>query len=318
MFDQSSWNEHVKYLGGSFLQSWEWGALQENLGNKIIRLSGTTYAATLIIKNLPLGWHYLYAPYGPIAENIDSLKLFLEEIKNSCREFMFVRLEPQSYAAEQLDKKKLLALGLKPGISLSPQPHTTLQLDLCQDEADILHEMEYETRYAIKTAEKRGVTIITSRDIGTERAFLEFWNLFLKNNSRHNLRAHVVKYYESIVELNGSIQTEIFLAKFENKTIATAIILFFNKTAVYLYAASEAGFGKYNAPSLLLWRALQAAKSRKYTKFDFWGISSDKSWEGITKFKKSFGGKEVNYAGSWDMPINKSGYLLYSMAKKIL
>ena len=305
-------------MGGSFLQSWEWGTLQESLNGNVLRVSADGYLASILIKKLPLGMSYLYAPYGPIVANIDSLKQFITAIKNDNSGVIFLRIEPQYYHAQPVKTEDLLALGLKPSISRSPQPHMTLQLDLTPHEDQLLLEMESETRYAIKTAKQRGVLIVTSEENSTKDAFQDFWNLFLLTNTRHNLRRHPKKYYENLVNFNGDIKIKIYLAKLDTKVIAGAIILLFDKTAVYLYAASVSGFGKYNAPSLLLWQAIKEAKYKNCICFDFWGISDNKDWEGVTKFKKSFGGRETTYAGTWDLPIHKNLFTLYSIMKKFL
>ena len=34
-------------------------------------------------------------------------------------------------------------------------------------------------------------------------------------------------------------------------------------------------------------------------------------WAGFTKFKRSFGGHDVTFAGAWDLPLQHSRYWLY-------
>ena len=55
--------------------------------------------------------------------------------------------------------------------------------------------------------------------------------------------------------------------------------------------------------------------------FDFWGITTSEDpkdpWYGFSKFKKSFGGYQIDYAGTYDLPINKVKYLAYSLLRPI-
>jgi len=57
-------------------------------------------------------------------------------------------------------------------------------------------------------------------------------------------------------------------------------------------------------------------KTRGYMFYDFWGIDS-KKWPGVTRFKLGWGGNQVEYPGSFDLPISKFWYLVYKLAKKI-
>ena len=67
-------------------------------------------------------------------------------------------------------------------------------------------------------------------------------------------------------------------------------------------------------------RGLDAKKNgQKY--YDFWGITTSKDknhpWYGFTQYKKSFGGRQVDYAGTYDLPINRKKYALYSLLRPI-
>ncbi|NKX50449.1 peptidoglycan bridge formation glycyltransferase FemA/FemB family protein, partial [Arthrobacter deserti] len=53
--------------------------------------------------------------------------------------------------------------------------------------------------------------------------------------------------------------------------------------------------------------------------FDMWGVSPedepDHKWAGFSRFKRSFGGFEVEYPGTWDLPVNRLMYAAYGAAR---
>ena len=70
------------------------------------------------------------------------------------------------------------------------------------------------------------------------------------------------------------------------------------------------------APYLMHWEIIMWAKSRGYEYYDFWGIDPQK-WPGVTRFKLGWGGRVVEYPGSFDMPISSFWYFVYNLARKI-
>jgi lipid II:glycine glycyltransferase (peptidoglycan interpeptide bridge formation enzyme) len=312
------WNDFIAERGGDFLQSWEWGEFQELNNEKIFRLSEENAKVLLIRQNLPFGISYLYAPRGPAIKSKEELAEILNKIIGIGRKekASFVKIEPVS-PSSRIAGEELVALGLMP--VERRQPESTRVIDLLKSEGNLLKDMEAETRYAIRTAEKRGVTSekYSAAEVDEEK-FREFWTIFSKTFERHELVSYPREYYLNLFRLNGEVHAELFLAKLERKTIAAAILLVFRKTAVYLHAASAVGFGRYNAPSFLLWRMMREAKTNGCENFDLWGIShTEKKWQNITYFKKRFGGQEVAYAGAWDYVLRPWPYRVFCLSRRL-
>jgi len=281
--------------------------------------------ASIFKYQLPFRKTYLYAPHGPVVnfkelkDNNFNFNDFLFEIpgKNIFKENqpIFFRIEP----GHQADYKEDYFKDFNFQNTEDVQPAESLVLDLTQSEEYILGNMEHDTRYAVRAAERRGVEIsIIENPLEKQNVFeKEFWPLFEDTNKRHGLRIYPKRYYLEVVLLNGDCRSKIFMARINNQVIAAAIIIFWAKTAVYLYAASEANYGRLNAPTLILWWAITDAQKQGYQIFDFWGIShKKKEWGGVTAFKKSFGGKEIHYLGTWDFIFDKKWYFFYQAAKR--
>ena len=70
------------------------------------------------------------------------------------------------------------------------------------------------------------------------------------------------------------------------------------------------------ATYILHWEIIKYAKENGFNEYDFWGID-EKKWPGVTRFKKGFGGREVEYAGSYDYVFQPFWYKLYNLYRKL-
>jgi lipid II:glycine glycyltransferase (peptidoglycan interpeptide bridge formation enzyme) len=88
----------------------------------------------------------------------------------------------------------------------------------------------------------------------------------------------------------------------------------------YLFAGSrreEPGEPKHYASYLLQWEMMRRARELGSRVHDLWGIAPagagpDHAWHGVGLFKKGFGGREVRWAGTWDVVIDPALYRLRS------
>ncbi|MFA5413541.1 MAG: peptidoglycan bridge formation glycyltransferase FemA/FemB family protein [Patescibacteria group bacterium] len=309
--DKIKWNNFLlnqPTQTGIFLQSAEWLDFQENFGHKIYRLGFADEKNDLkaicgVIQNtLPFGKKYLYIPRGPISAE----KVMIDEIKKIAQKdgAMFLKIEP-------LVEIPLPSLRLVTPV----QPKQTLILDLAKSEEELLAAMHEKTRYNIRLAEKKNLIL-------KNESLEDFWKLMEETTARDKFHAHPKKYYESMLEkINGDgkkeMRVELRVAYFENHPVAAAIIGYFGDTVTYLHGASSYEYRNLMAPYFLHWEIIKEAKKLGYKFYDFWGID-EKKWPGVTRFKKGFGGFEINYPGTFDLPINKIWYKIYNLAKKIL
>jgi lipid II:glycine glycyltransferase (peptidoglycan interpeptide bridge formation enzyme) len=165
----------------------------------------------------------------------------------------------------------------------------TLQIDLTQSEKKILSQMKKDARYGIRKAEKESFQIIEVLDL---EKFQQIW--------RQSVGWR--KYVPSVKTLKRLKKTfgkkAIFLLA---NDLAGTLILINNHSVYYYYAfTSKKGRKKY-AQYLLVWQAIKLAKKKGCKIFDFEGVYDQRfpniSWKGFSHFKKSFGGKEIEYPG---------------------
>lgn len=314
--DKIKWNNFLlnqPTQAGIFLQSAEWLDFQENFGHKIYRLGLTDDTGTpqsicgVILNNLPLNKKYFYIPHGPIGkpeELIDEI-IKIARKKNT----IFLRLDPPSVQSKIQDAKYKI-------LNTSPvQPKRILVLDLTKSEDELLAAMHEKTRYNIRLAEKKNLAL-------KNETFNDFWKLTEETTARDKFRPHPKKYYETMLgSVRGDGKTdmrvELKIVYSDNTPLAAAIIGYFGDTATYLHGASSQEYRNLMAPYFLHWEIIKEAKKLGYKFYDLGGIDEIK-WPGVTRFKKGFGGFEINYPGTFDLPINKLWYRIYNLARKIL
>lgn len=301
-----------------FLQSTAWKTFEESLGKTCFTVSESSFAYLAILEKTRLG-NYLYLPYGPSLSRKNpksALKSAIKSLKNLAQSHncFFIRLEPPfSFEANYLED-----LNLKKSKDLNPAE--TWVLDLTQPREIILKNMSQGTRTRHNTFTKKGLSVEVSqnpedihylvslqRKLAQEKGIKTFPESYLKTElSQPFSSLYLVHYHSS--EKNS-----------DSKVIAAS--LFFDdstsKTRFYMQSAADSAYKKLPGTVALLSTAIFDAKSAGLKTFDFWGIAPENApknhpWAGFTAFKKSFGGSEKSYSGTWDYPLNSKKYSLYT------
>ena len=174
-------------------------------------------------------------------------------------------------------------------------PSKTVQIDLRRSEEQLLKEMHYKTRYNCKkaTSDKMQATRSDSID-----KFAEFWQrcagqrgMFL--SQKKEIRAIYNAFSKDAV---------IHYVHINNEWLSAILRISTSNVSYYMYAASTKDGKKLFAPTIITWEAIKAAKKEGNKVFDFEGVFDERfpltSWKGFTRFKKGFGGIEVEYPGT--------------------
>ena len=319
VLDAQSWNETVVRAGGSFLQSSEWGTFQRSLGREIVRLSAPSFVALLIKHELPLGGSYLYCPRGPVSLQsaglpAEGLANFVDHVRALESGAVFLKIEPE-WPSDTSARDVLGGHGFTQSRT-SLQPSSTLMLDLSQPEEQILAGMKKGRRYDIRLAERKGVS---ARKLGLEERDT-FLQMLAETARRDRFRIHPPAYYREMLEqfedgADGKPFVELWGAEYAGELLAINLVLFWGERMTYLHAASSSKHRDVMAPAFLQWRVLNEAKRRGYKAYDLWGISE--AWIGVTRFKKAFGGAEVNYVGSYELALQPFRYRIYALLQTL-
>lgn len=309
----------------SFLQSWQWGDLQKKLGVRSWRVvieDGTKILAVALVleRKLQLGYSWLYVPRGPIfAEGLSEAdvnmawQVFEEKLKSLADEFgaFFTRIDPlyENFTREGWRKS-----------SREVQPRTTLLLDLAPSADDLLATVHPKTRYNIRTAQRKGVTVRFSNNPEDVEKFL---HASKSVTQRSGFAYHPDSYYRAIMEVLGQAgMAELAIAEVAGESVATHLIIYADGIATYAHGASVYDKRSYMAPVLLYWETILRAKEKGMQMYDFFGVAPEDAdenhpWAGITRIKTGFGGKRVSYCGAYDFVLNEGLYTGFMMMRGV-
>ena len=344
----AQWDERLFAGNGHLLQSWAWGELKSRFGWTPLRVHVGEATAQILFRRLPLGLSLAYIPKGPIvdwanlAQCCALFSIIHAEAKK--RRAILLKVEPnvalgathlpsfdhaQDKSASHLDSEVakaainfLTQAGFTPADTI--QPRTSLVIDLNGDEAAILAAMKQKTRYNIRLAEKRGVTVRqgSAADVAT------FHQLALVTAARDGFGVHSLDYYQAAYTLFSPNHCALLIAEFAKEPLAALIAFSQGQAAYYFYGAS-ANEGRQLMPAYLLqWEAIRWAKSQGCTRYDLWGIPDadpttleaqfeqrhDGLW-GVYRFKRGFGGQWVQSIGAYDYVYNPLLYQFYKFVR---
>lgn len=287
------------------------------------------------------------------------IEKFWNEVKILARreKISFIRVEP-SFVLESENSsigKFYEKIGFKKSFKFQVQPLSTSVINLLKSEDEILSAMKQKTRYNVNLARKKGVEVFVNfknqdfknkgefirkklNDLETSISTLsDFQSVtpqgenfknslqtYLSLQKQTTERDKISMYQDSYFENLLKIFPEVFVIEgvFEEKVLVSNICLKFGKTFIYLYGASSNENRNVMAPFLVQWESMKFAKSLGCNFYDFGGLDRFGDlphWEGITKFKRGFSGKEVSFMHPMDFVINKflyEGLKIYSKLVK--
>lgn len=316
-FDKNNFNKIQNHP----LQSFEWGEFRKKTQIKVIRFS--EFQLTIHkIPHLPLNIGYFPKGKIPTKEIIEKLKKIGKE--ENC---IFIQLEPE---AETNPKSIIQILSL--GLRNSAHPlftKYTFQLDLTKPEDELLKSMHSKTRYNTRLAEKRGVKI---KEDDSDKAFQEYLRLTKETTNRQGFFAHNEKYHRLMWKnlraknkkdfSKNELTAHLLTATYKNKTLVSWILFVFHDTLYYPYGASSSESREVMASNLMMWEAIKFGKRLGLKKFDMWGALGPNPdpkdpWYGFHRFKEGYGGKLVEFVGSYDLVINPLIYSFYKTADRL-
>lgn len=335
------WEEiSEKFPEANFLQSPDYGKMNELLGQKVVHEDfGGKGWALMIVRDAKRG-RYLEIPCGPLIDWSDTelTKDAFTKITEVARseKCVFVRVRPQLLAIKE-NLQILEGLGLKKSPMHLAAEHTVI-IDLKKDEGELLADMRRQTRYEVRRADKLGITVEKSQ---SKEIFREFHRVQVATAKRQGfvppdlntlmakreafgdkICIYVARTTKKDAEtMNKSGQAEDGAPKNKGgepednsgEPVAYGLVIHSGREGDYYEAASTPLNRKLPGAYALLWRAMRDLKAEGCERFNLWGIAPKGQpghrYAGVTTFKTGFGGEIVEYAPAHDLVISHVGYL---------
>lgn len=328
------------------LQSDAWGELKSRFDWTAQRIVSGHTGALVLFRRLPLGLTVAYIPRGPDVNWLDtaSCESLLMAVHSEAkkRRAVFLKVEPDVWRVEPLQTmappasvdlpeeqagaaaRFLEANGFHPADTI--QPRSSIVVDISPDEATILAAMKQKTRYNIRLAEKKGVTV----RLGNRADVSIFYNLALTTAGRDGFAVHSLAYYQAAYDLFAPDRCALLLAEYQGAPLAALLVFCQGQTAYYFYGASANEHRELMPAYLVQWAAIRWARGQGCTRYDLWGVPDagaatleaefqhrhDGLW-GVYRFKRGFGGQVVRTIGAYDYVYNAPLYRLYKLRRQL-
>jgi peptidoglycan pentaglycine glycine transferase (the first glycine) len=347
----SAWNELIAGLPHPhILQTWEWSQVKAGIGWVPMPFvwkdsRGNPIAAAMILKRivptagLSARLCVLYVPKGPVMAWSDALlrRGVLDDLQNLAKRqgAIFVKVDPDVVlgtgipnsegAREERSGLAVLAeLRQREWLFSSEQIQfrNTVLIDLAPSEDEILRRMKQKTRYNIRLAEKKGVSV----RMGTLDDLPMLYRMYAETSVRDGFVIRDESYYLSVwrsfmqtpgLDRRPAIPAaEPLIAEIEGQPVAAIFVFYFGGKAYYIYGMSRDAHREKMPNHLLQWEAMQRAKQAGCSTYDLWGAPEtfderDSLW-GVFRFKEGLGGTVVRTLGAWDYPARPFWYRMYT------
>jgi peptidoglycan pentaglycine glycine transferase (the first glycine) len=345
-----SWNELITHLPNPhFLQTWEWGQVKFKYGwqplpfvwsnaEKIVAAAMVLKRA-ITIRGFSAKLCVLYVPKGPLMDwNNEALRaIVLGDLQDYAKKqgAIFIKIDPDvvlgtgvsgGEGAVESDLGLTIQSELgKEGWQYSAEQiqfRNTVLIDLSPPEDDMLARMKQKTRYNIRLAAKKGVTI----RLGTVADLTMLYGMYAGTSVRDGFVIRDENYYQMVWRMfmqSSMPHAEPLIAELDGEPVAAVFVFFFAGKAYYVYGMSRDAHREKMPTYLLQWEAIRRAKLAGCAIYDLWGApeafdESDSMW-GVFRFKEGLGGEVVRTLGAWDFVPNKMLYSLYAdLMPKIL
>jgi len=308
----------------SFLQNFEWGEIEKELGREVYRLG--IFDKELIGVCQIIGYkakrgNFLGISHGPVLREdykerfIEVAEKLLNYIKTYRldRKYIFIRA---NFLIEENEKvlDQLLKLGFKKAPRLLVTENFWIK-ELNKSDEELLNECtSHHKKLILESLDKEYIEIEKTNEIEKIKIFLDLYKDLASRKKFTPYPENLIrKEFEIFTKHNKAI---LYLGKIENKYYSAALIILQNNTGFYHHGASIPIKEPVNYK--LHFQIIKDLKNSGYELYNMWGITEkgpSHPWYGLTQFKKGFGGEMIKLLPTLDYPFSLKYYLTYMFEK---
>jgi lipid II:glycine glycyltransferase (peptidoglycan interpeptide bridge formation enzyme) len=191
--------------------------------------------------------------------------------------------------------------------------------DKPRTEDEVLAGMNQLWRRNIKKAAKAGVVVTA----GTADDLPDFHALYAHTAERDHFTPRPLSYFHTMFEALAAEEPDrirLYLAHHEDDLVAATIGIRVGTHAWYSYGASSTEKRDVRGSNAIQWQMIRDSIAAGAATYDLRGITdtltSDDPHVGLIQFKVGTGGEAVEYAGEWDLPLNRPIYKAFELYLK--
>ncbi len=295
--------------GGYWLQSRAWADFRSKRGFKPLYLifeDAKQSVAALALERQVTGFgRFWYFSKGPGITEPGQLKRFTAVLRQSRPEAFFARLEPA--VLDNTIKAPMLAeMGLKRARQQILK--ATIIVDIAPDEDTVINSFKQKTRYNIRLAARKGVTVEPVE--ATPENLSQMYDLMKATQERAGYFLHARDYFLELWQtLAQANQGKLYFARFDGQILAGVFAVHLGQKAWYKDGGSVREHSNVMAPYLLQWEVMRWLKGRGVTSYDLVGVSpramaGHHIMDSLEHFKLGFSQNLVESIGTWDLPLS--------------
>lgn len=326
LVDLSNAEEIAKYA--DFVRNSKYGRLTQDPAWSDVKANWTPHfvylqdddgeiCAAMSILTIPAieGKNFGYCSRGPVADvkDIDLLQRLFAHAKEllAAENVFLLRADPEVIYSDELNEKLKKAGFAMRNRGINPhstsQPRVNMRIDLeGMSEESLLEFFQAKTRYNIRLAKRKGVSVRWSNDIADVEKFFETYRIM---SERHGITHRPLSYFKGLADALGD-NLRIYLASFEDEILSAAICVNYGDITWYMYGGSTNSQRNKMPNYLMQWEMIQWALEKKSKYYDFGGVYELSDEDGLFRFKRGFVGAEniSEYIGEIDYVLDQDVY----------
>jgi vancomycin resistance protein VanK len=189
-------------------------------------------------------------------------------------------------------------------------------------EEAVLAGMNQLWRRNIKKAAKAGVVVSAA----PPEELPAFHALYAHTAERDHFTPRPLRYFQTMFEAlstedpGGAVDIRLYLARHDGDLVAATIWIRVGAHTWYSYGASSTEKRDVRGSNAIQWQMIRDSIAAGAAIYDLRGITdtltSDDAHVGLIQFKVGTGGEAVEYAGEWDLPLNRPIYKAFELYLK--
>jgi lipid II:glycine glycyltransferase (peptidoglycan interpeptide bridge formation enzyme) len=314
--DDAAWDAFVESTETDFpLQLSAWARAKAATGwraERVVADGGSgPIGGQLLIRRLGPGPFALgYVPRGPVARRFDetSLAAFTTALRSVARARRLTHVTADPGLEGEGHHRLFEATGWRPADAL--QLTSSQVIDLGKSEAELWSDVYKSSRRYANGARKRGCRV---RE-GGEADLPVFYDILVETAVRSGFIPRAFEAYRDVYRAFTAEGRALLLIGSlpDGRDVSSKLILTCGGRAAQLYGGLTDAGGEVRAGHYFEWEAILRCKAAGARTFDMWGRSTP----GIAHFKQGFGGRVVEYGGTWDLVVNSAVHALVQRGRR--